>query len=175
MDERYGVTDDYFDAVLVADGVAVRMSDNVAVILTQLAGRLIRFLETGEVEQQGRRALTPNKMLRRLFPDAYRGSAEARAFRDRHAAALRDSNAPRLVHARCGGGTECVIAHAEVDDWLTTLGLARLLTTPRDATTMDMTGIWINHMQECLITAINPRLAPFTMKQEAGPRTIRGG
>jgi uncharacterized protein DUF2017 len=162
MDERFGVTEDYFDAVLVADGLLVRMSDNVALILTQLAGRLVRFLETGEVERQGRRAPAPNKVLRRLFPDAYRDGAQARAFRDRHAAVLKDSNAPRLVHARCGGGTEHVIAHAEVDDWLVTLGLARFLTTPRGARTVDMTGIWINHMQECLVTAINPRLASLT-------------
>ncbi|HYQ68584.1 DUF2017 family protein [Actinophytocola sp.] len=173
MDERFGVTEDYFDAVLVADGIAVRMSDNVALILTQLAGRLVRFLETGEVEWQGRRATAPDKMLRRLFPDAYRNSAAARAFRDRHAAVLTDSNAPRLVHARCGGGTEHVIAHAEVDDWLVTLGLARFLTTARDARTVDMTDIWINHMQECLVTAVDPRLASLPMEWAPQPRTIR--
>lgn len=163
MDIQYGVTDDYFDAVPVADGVAVRMSDNAARVLTQLAVQLIRFLETGEVDQPRRgllrRPLTPDSLLRRMFPDAHRDSAQARAFRDRHAAALRDSAAPRRVHARCASDTSYVIDHAEVDDWLVTLGLARFLTLPRDAASPDLAGIWINHMQSCLVGAVNPRLA----------------
>ena len=179
MDEhiQFGVTDDYFDAVPVADGVAVRMSDNVALILTQLTDRLIRFLENGEVGQRSRgpfrRALTPDMMLCRMFPDAHRDSAQARSFRERHAAVLRDSTAPRRVHARCAGDTVHVIDHAEVDDWLVTLGLARFLTLPRDAATPDLTGTWINHMQECLVGAVNPQLTYLTTSWTQRPRTIR--
>lgn len=180
MDEhiQYGVTEDYFDAVLVGDGIAVRMSDNVAFILTQLVGQLIRFLETGELEQQPRgplrRGPSPDKMLRRMFPDAYRNGAEARAFRERHAAALRDSAAPRHVHARCANDTMYVISHAEVDDWIVTLGLARFLVLSRDAEALDnMTGIWINYMQECLVTAVNPQLASLVINSEQHAHTIR--
>lgn len=180
MDEhvQYGVTDDYFDAVLASDGVAVRMSDNVAAILTHLVAQLIRFLETGELtpENRGplRRPRTPDKVLRHMFPDAYRDRAQARAFRDRHAAALRDSAAPRRVYARCAGDTVYVISHAEVDDWLVTLGLARFLVMPRDTTRPDMTGTWIMYMQECLIAAANPHLANLTAHWGQRNRTIRG-
>jgi hypothetical protein len=180
MDEhiQYGVTEDYFDAVLVGDGIAVRMSDNVAVILTQLVGQLIRFLETGELEQQRRgplrRGPSPDKMLRRMFPDVYRNGAEARAFRERHAAALRDSAAPRQVHARCANDTMYVISRAEVDDWIVTLGLARFLVLSRDAEALDnMTGLWINYMQECLVTAVNPQVACLAINWEQHAHTIR--
>jgi hypothetical protein len=179
MDEhvQYGVTDDYFDAVLASDGIAVRMSDNVAVILTHLVAQLIRFLETGELEQQRRgplrRSPSPDKVVRHMFPDTYRDRAEAKAFRIRHAAALRDSAAPRRVYARCTSDTVYVITHAEVDDWLVTLGLARFLVMPRDAPSPDMTGTWICYMQERLIAAANPHLANLTADWAQRTRTIR--
>jgi hypothetical protein len=120
---------DYFDAAPVGNGIAVRMSRNVSLILSQLVDELIRFLENDELELQNRGtdrwAFASAVLLRHLFPDAYRDNAAVRAFRERHAAALRDSAAPRRVHARCADGTEFVISHTEVDDWLTTLGLAR--------------------------------------------------
>lgn len=174
---QYGVTDDYFDAVLASDGIAVRMSDNVAFILTHLVAQLIRFLETGELERQRRgpfrRTPSPDKVLRDMFPDAYRDRGEARAFRARHAAALRDSAAPRRVYARCASDTGYVITHAEVDDWLITLGLARFLVMSRDAPSPDMTGIWIIHMQQCLIAAANPHLANLAANWAQRTRTIR--
>jgi hypothetical protein len=179
MDEgvQYGVTNDYFDAVLASDGIAIRMSDNVALILAHLTDQLIRFLETGELEQQRRgplrRGLSPNKVLHRMFPNAHKETNESQAFRERHAPTLRDSNAPRRVHARCTTATTHIINHAEIDDWLITLGLARFLIIPRDATTPDMTGIWINHIQERLVIAINPRLASLAITPEQQPRTIR--
>ena len=64
-----------------------------------------------------------------------------------------------------------MIDHAEVDDWLVTLGLARFLALPRDAAAPDMTGIWLNHMQESLVHAINPQLANLAVNPQA--RTIR--
>jgi hypothetical protein len=110
----------------------------------------------------------------RMFPDAYRDGAAARAFYDRHAAALRDSAAPRRVYARCVSDTAYVIAHAEVDDWLITLGLARFLVLARDAATPDMTGTWINHMQERLVVTIHPQLSALVTNWDQPPRTIRG-
>jgi hypothetical protein len=173
-DVQYGVTEDYFDAVLASDGIAVRMSDNVALVLAGLVARLVRFLEDGQLESRGglRRGASPAKMLRRMFPDAYRGSAEARSFRERHHALLRDSAAARCVQARCATGTSYVINHAEVDDWLSTLGLARLLVVPRDTPTDDMTNTWLTHMQDCLVTALNPQLAGLTASWDHPP-TIR--
>jgi hypothetical protein len=164
MDEhvQYGVTEDYFDAVLVSDGIAVRMSDNVAVVLSRLVGQLICFLETGELGQKRRGVLrgktSPDKIFRRMFPDAYGTNAEARAFWERHEAVLRDSAAPRRVHDRCVNDTVYVISHDEVDDWLVTLGLARSLVLSRDARGPDMTGTWIAYMQERLVLAINPQI-----------------
>lgn len=175
---QYGTTDDYFDAVLASDGVAVRMSDNVAHILAQLVAQLIRFLETGELEQQRqglfRKGPSPSKVFTRMFPDAYRDGAMARAFYDRHAVALRDSAAPRRVYARCASDTAYVITHAEVDDWLVTLGLARFLVLPRDAATPDLTGTWINHMQERLVVTIHPQLSTLVTNWDQPPRTILG-
>ncbi|HEX6359198.1 DUF2017 family protein [Actinophytocola sp.] len=179
MDEhiQYGVTEDYFDAVLASDGIAVRMSDNVAHVLTQLVARLIRFLETGEVHEERRgplrRARSADKVLRHMFPEAYRDRAEAHSFRERHAPALRDSAAPRRVYARCATGAEYVIDHAEVDDWLVTLGLARFLVLPRDAATHDMTVAWLNHMQVSLISTVNPQLANLVATHAPRTRTIR--
>jgi hypothetical protein len=164
MDVQDGITDDYFDAVLASDGIAVRMSDNVALILAQLVGRLVQTLESGE----------PVKALRRMFPDAYRSRGDARGFRERHAAALRDTTAARCVLARCTSATQHVINHAEVDAWVATLGLARLLDQSRHDTRPGMTGTWLTYMQECLVVAVNPRLGEFAGFGEQGPRTIRG-
>jgi hypothetical protein len=174
MEEQYGVTDDYFDAVPVSDGIAIRMSDNVAAILAQLVDRLIRFLENGELDSLPglRRGPSSDKVLQRMFPNAYRSAAESRAFRTRHAAALRDTAAARCVQARCASDTSYVINTAEVDDWVSTLGLARFLLFPRDTATTDITGTWLNYMQECLIAAINPQLVALTSTVEQ-PRTIR--
>ena len=65
---------DYLDAAPVSDGVAVRMSENVALVLTQLVGELIRFLETGELElrepRNGSLGFTPDPLLRNMFPPA---------------------------------------------------------------------------------------------------------
>jgi hypothetical protein len=162
MDENVldGITDDYFDAVPVSDGVAVRMSDNVAEILTDLLHRLLRLLEEGQVEPGGRfrRGRSAEAVLCDMYPDAYRDRAEARSFRERHAAVLRDTAAVRRVHDRCVGGTEHVIDHAEVDDWVVALGLGRYLFTRRDTRKIDAIDLWINHMQANLVAALNPKL-----------------
>lgn len=157
---QYGVTDDYFDAVPVSDGVAVRMSDNVAEVLTDLLHQLLRLLDDDLVERRGRfrRGPTPESMLRDMFPDAYRDRAEAKAFRERHAAVLRDTAAVRRVRDRVVRGTTHVIDQAEVDDWIVALGLARYIRTRRNARRIDEFGIWINYAQASLAVAVNPRL-----------------
>ena len=94
MGEQVDGAADYFDATSVSDGISVRMSPNVALILSQLVGELIRFLDNDELEPQNRGtdrwAFAPAVLLRHMFPDAFRDKAAARAFRERHAAALRD-------------------------------------------------------------------------------------
>jgi hypothetical protein len=164
MDEpiQYGVTDDYFDAVPMGDEIMVSMSDNVARTLAHLVDRLIRFLETGEVEERRAtvfRHASSDKVLRRMFPDAYRDHTEAQAFRDRHAALLKDTEAPRRVLARCTEDLAHILPRAEVDDWLVTMALARFLVLPRKGKQLGMTGTWLNHVQECLVRVVNPRLA----------------
>jgi hypothetical protein len=167
-------TPDYFDAAPVSDGIAVRMSPNVSLILSQLVGELIRFLDNDELELRNRGtdrwAFTPAVLLRNMFPDAFRDKAAARAFRERHAAALRDSAAARHVHTRCANGTEYVISHAEVDDWLTTLGMARSLVLPRTARDPGVTGAWITYMQERIAVAVNPQLARYVTNRAQVPQ-----
>jgi hypothetical protein len=162
MDEHVldGITDDYFDAVPASDGVAVRMSDNVAEVLADLLHRLLRLLEDGQAEPRGRfrRSRSAEAVLCDMFPDAYRDRAEARSFRERHAAVLRDTTAVRRVRDRCVSGTEHVIDHAEVDDWVVALGLGRFLSARRDTRKIDTVGVWINHVQANLVVALNPKL-----------------
>ena len=155
MSVQDGITDDYFDAVPVADGVAIRMSVNVAEIFTDLLHELLRFLEDGQGARRGR---SWDKVLRDMFPDAYRDRAEAQAFRERHAAALRDTAAVRRVRDRCVSGTTCEIDPAEVDDWVVALSLARFLHTRRNARKPADLDIWINHAQAMLVAALNPKL-----------------
>ncbi len=163
MTDQYGVTDDYFDAVAVSDGVAVRMSDNVAEVLTEMMHSLLRLLEDGVVARGGRfrRGRSPEAVLRDMFPDAYRDRAEARSFRERHAGTLRDTAAVRRVHDRLVNGTTHVIDVPEVDDWIVALGLSRFLYTRRDARKVDEFGLWITHAQTTLLIVVNPKLSAF--------------
>ncbi|GAB3486912.1 DUF2017 family protein [Amycolatopsis cihanbeyliensis] len=158
----YDLPADYFDALPAADGVLVRMSENVADTLAHHAEQLIVFLERGEVPPGGsgllRRGPTPESVGRRMFPDAYRNRAEAAAFRERHAAALRDTGAAHRVFARCCAGPMHTLPHAEVDDWLVTFGLARFVFLPRKGADPGMAGTWLTHVQETLILATNPNL-----------------
>jgi len=160
-DVQYGVTDDYFDAVMVSDGVAVRMSDNVAAILATMTYRLLQLLEGGVVEDGGRfrRGRAAEAILRDMFPDVYRDRAQSRSFRERHAGMLRDSAPVRRVHARVVAGATHVIDHAEVDDWIITLGLGQFLYTRRSALRPGEIGLWTSHMQAALAAAVNPRLS----------------
>jgi hypothetical protein len=156
--------EDYFDAVPVGDGIAVRMAENVAATLADHVDRLIRFLETGETEQRRgglfKRAASPDDVLKRMFPDAYRDSADATAFRLRHAAALRDTTAARRVHARCAGGAQHVLSPAEADDWITTFAKAQFLGTPRKGRKTDPTTLWLAHVQNSVLSAMNTGLFP---------------
>lgn len=162
MDEdvRYGVTDDYFDAVAVADGIAVRMSENVAAVCAAMLDQLVRLLDDDQVEPRGglRRGRSPKAVLRAMFPDAYRDRAQARAFRERHAAVLRDTAAVRGVRDRCRSGTTHVIDRSEVDDWVVALGLSQFLYLRRDARRLTDVGVWTNHMRTALLVAVNPEL-----------------
>lgn len=157
MSVQDGVTDDYFDAVVVADGVAIRMSDNVAAIFANLMDQLLRLLEDGVAPHRRRPA---EKVLKDMFPDAYRDRASSAEFRRRHAATLHDTAAVHRVRDRLVSATNHVIPQAEVDDWLVALGLGRFLHLRRDTRTLDDLGNWINHVQASLVAAVNPRLRP---------------
>jgi hypothetical protein len=156
--------EDYLDAVPVGDGIAVRMAENVAATLADHVDRLIRFLETGETEQRRdglfKRAASPDDVLKRMFPDAYRDSVDATAFRLRHAAALRDTTAARRVHARCAGAAQHVLSPAEADDWITTFAKAQFLGTPRKGRKTDPTTLWLAHVQDSVLSAMNTGLFP---------------
>jgi hypothetical protein len=81
--------------VAAGDGVVMDMSENVAVVLAHIVDRLIKFLEHNEVE----RGPSADKVRRRMFPDAYRDRAEARAFRDLVAAIIRGWSASSAAPA----------------------------------------------------------------------------
>jgi hypothetical protein len=158
----YEASEDQFDAVPVATGVLVRMSENVAVTLAHRVDLLIRFLEDGALEpvRSGilRRAVRPADVLLRMFPDAYPDRAESDAFRARHEAALRDSTAARRVKAHLIGDRSSVLSTADVDDWLATFGLARFLTMRRRGPHSDTPTLsWLNHVQQRLILAVDPQ------------------
>lgn len=158
------VTDDYFEAAPVDDGIAVRMSDNLAGVLTEMTHLLLRVFE-GDLAPNGRlggsrfrRGRSPEAVLRDMFPDAYRDRAKARSFRQRHSGVLRDTAAIRRVRDRVAAGTTHVISEAEIDDWLVALGLGRFLFVRRNARKTDQLGWWISHMQSTLAITINPSL-----------------
>lgn len=154
------VSDDYFDAAPVADGVAVRMSDNVAATLAHRVGQLARFLETGEADLPPgglfRRRTTADDIVRRMFPDPYPDRAESDAFRTRHTAALGDSGPARRVAARLSSASQHVLPRAEVEEWLSALSLVRYLASPRGGGVDTPDLIWFTWAQEVLIAALHP-------------------
>lgn len=168
------VSEDFFDATAVGDGVAVRMSANVAETLAHLIGELIRFLETGDFEPHRsgmlRRTVTAAAVRRRMFPDAYRDRVEAEAFRERHSATLRDTGPARRVRQALAGGTIHVLTHAQVGDWLATFSLARFLTLDRKSKRLGMVGTWLTYAQEALILATN--VLGVVVEHPPGPRPI---
>ena len=159
-DVQHGNTDDYFDAVVVSDGIAIRMSDSVVEVLLDMTHRLLRLFEDGLVEDGGRfrRGRSAESVLHDMFPDAYRDRAEARSFRERHAGTLRDTAAIRRVRDRVAAGPTHVISEEEIDDWLHALGLGMFLFVRRNARKTNEVGWWISYIQSVLLFTINPRL-----------------
>nr|WP_190819638.1 ATP-dependent Clp protease adaptor ClpS [Saccharopolyspora pogona] len=156
--------EDFFEARSTSDGVVVQMSGNVAETLAHHAEQLIHLLGSGVAEPARagvlRRAASAD-LLGRMFPDTYRERAESAAFRQRHRAALQGTAAARRVHARCVGGTEHVLPRGDVTDWLTTFGLAKLMSLPREYARFKpadpgLAGAWLTHVQEKLILAAEP-------------------
>ena len=159
-DVQYGNTDDFFDAVAVSDGIAIRMSDSVVEVLLDVTHRLLRLFEDGLVEGGGRfrRGRSAEAVLHDMFPDAYRDRAGSRSFRERHAGTLRDTAAIRRVRDRVAAGPAHVISEEEVDDWLRALGLGMFLVIRRNARKTNTVGWWISFIQSALIITLNPRL-----------------
>ncbi len=158
----HNVTPDYFDAVAVAGGVAVRMGTNVAATLHHHADRLVRVLE-GENGDE--------RTLAHLFPDVYADRAASDGFRLRHAARLRDSTAPRRVRDQLAAAPNHVLSPPEVHDWLVTSALARYVDPPprswwrrRSRGRLDLAGRWFLHVQNALILAANPELAQYDLR-----------
>ena len=159
-DVQHANTDDYFDAVVVDDGIAIRMSDSVVEVVLDLTHRLLRLFEDGLVEggDRFRRGRSAEAVLRDMFPDAYRDRAEARSFRERHAGTLRDTAAIRRVRDRVAAGPVHVISEEEIDDWLRALGLGMFLVIRRNARKTNAVGWWISAIQSVLLHTIDPRL-----------------
>ncbi len=153
----HDVTEDYFRAIPVDGGVAVSMTPNVASTLHYHADRLVRFLGREDADE---RALT------RMFPDVSADRAAAARFRRYHGTRLRDSAAPRRVRDQLATAMpDPVLSPQEVDDWLVTFALARFVSPPgrwrRSRGKIDLTGLWLNFVQESLILASFPELAGY--------------
>ncbi|WP_033434897.1 DUF2017 family protein [Saccharothrix syringae] len=147
------ITADYFDAAPVPDGVLVRMAANVEDTLAHQITGLIGFLQAPAVTRAQAR------LHRRVFPDAYRSRAAARDFRGRHAADLHDTAAAERVLARCRERSPFVLDRSELQDWLSTVGLLRLLDEPRRGGRRSVSGAWYGHIQDSLVLAADPGLA----------------
>ncbi|EHR50796.1 hypothetical protein SacmaDRAFT_2553 [Saccharomonospora marina XMU15] len=159
----HDITLDHFEAVRVADGVAVRMSANVAATLSHHAGELVRFLDADEVPRGAfpRRTPAAATVLARMFPDAYRSRDQARAFRERHRDRLRDSAAARRVRDQLATAPTLVLGADDLDDWLTTFALARFLYSRRRRrrARFDLTAAWFAFVLDSLVLAAAPELA----------------
>ncbi|MGW5055384.1 DUF2017 family protein [Actinokineospora sp. NPDC004072] len=155
------VSADYFDAAVAADGVVVRMSDNVAATLAHHVEKLARFLETGALDPAPgglfRKQTTAEEVVRRMFPDAYPDRGESDAFRARHTAALGDSGPARRFVQRCTAASQHVLPPAEADEWVGVLGMVRFLAFPRTGHRGEATElVWFNWAQEALVAALHP-------------------
>lgn len=115
------VTPDFFDAVVVAGGVAVRMTPNVAVTLHHHVDLLARVPD-GEAGD--------DRLLRRMFPGRPHRPCGLGGLPDAARGAARDSAGPCRVRDQLALAPHHVPSPAEVDDWLVTFALARFAARP---------------------------------------------
>ncbi|GAA3856000.1 MULTISPECIES: hypothetical protein [Amycolatopsis] len=160
---------DFLNAQPLPGGqVLVEMSPNVGQCLYTIAGELLTALETG---YRGRRRLRNED----LFPDAYLLIREARAFRERHGAAMRESvtAAVRAVVRGWTGATAFTLDAAWQRAWIITFGHAQVLylRNPRwrdrrawarlPVSQRDYTLEWLAHAQDdvalaCAVSLCEP-------------------
>ncbi|OXM61467.1 MULTISPECIES: hypothetical protein [Amycolatopsis] len=152
---------DFLNAHALPDGqVLVEMSPNVAQCLYAIAGELLTALETGH---RGRRPLRDED----LFPDAYLLIREARGFRERHGAAMRErvTTAVRAIVRGWPGTPAFTLDPASLRAWMITFGHAQVLylRKPRwrdgrawdrfPVTERDVTLGWLAHAQDAVALA----------------------
>lgn len=151
------VVEDHFDAVRVPDGVLVRMSRNVEATLARQIADLVRFLAADVVpERRALRRTSAVDLERRVFPDAYRSKTDSADFRARHRDRLRHTGPATRVAEQCLAGSPFVLDEAGVDDWISTVGLLRMLRPPRERAVSSVNGRWYAHIQTLLAIAADP-------------------
>jgi hypothetical protein len=156
------VEDPHFAAVSVGDGLLVRASDVFVTSALLVLAELHDLLENGVVPSRRRkrfwRAPTAQALMRQMFPDASRSSAEADAFWERHREVLTDPGPSRRVRERCAEPTPWLIGFDEVDDWLVTFAQLRgLHLTWSRSTTASAQGYSV--VQHALVAALEPSAA----------------
>ncbi|SHE96425.1 DUF2017 family protein [Streptoalloteichus hindustanus] len=163
---HYAQDVDYLEAVAAPDGVVVRMSENVAVVVEHILERLTRFLADGEAPGPRRwfglrRAPSTEDLLDRMFPDAYQDSASTAAFRARHRSAMRAEAlaAAQRVRQRWAGQPLMYLERQDVDDWFVVAGLARFLFGGRRRSRDVMEVVWLNFLMDRLVAASHPSLS----------------
>ncbi|MDX8049034.1 hypothetical protein SK571_06555 [Lentzea sp. BCCO 10_0798] len=151
-----------FVVVSMGDGLLVRASDAFVASALPVLAELLDLLEDGVVPRERRRrfwrAPTAEALMRQMFPDASRSTAEADAFWERHRDVLTDPEPAWRVRKRCAEPTPWLLGFDEVDDWLTTFaqlrGLHLTWTRATTASAVDFSGV-----QQALVTALEPRTA----------------
>ncbi|MDQ0376915.1 hypothetical protein [Amycolatopsis thermophila] len=152
---------DFLDAHALPGGqVLVQMSPNVGECLYAIAGELLTALDTGRL---GGRPLRNED----LFPDAHLLLREARGFRERHGAAMRESvtAAVRAIVRGWPGTPAVTLDPAWLRAWMITFGHAQVLylRKPRwrdgrawarfPVSGRDVTLGWLAHAQDAVALA----------------------
>ncbi|MFS8098771.1 hypothetical protein LFM09_16705 [Lentzea alba] len=150
---------DYFDAVAAGDGVLVRMTENAATTLAHLVSQLVAFLEREETlpgHKRLLRAMKPEDVRRRMFPDACGSRAASDDFRARFREVLTDPAPAHRVAQRLQEPTPLLVPFDELEDWHTTMALVRALHLATRAPDQ-MVVVWTKVVQEHLIVALEPK------------------
>ncbi|SDN00881.1 DUF2017 family protein [Allokutzneria albata] len=159
------------------DRVLLRLTPTAAATVRMVLRQLLDVLESGTVPEAGRGPfgrrvrLTQNILLRRMFPAVSADPAISADFRARHEPGVRAEVlvATRRVLGGWTGVAEVRLEADEFDDWMTALGAARFLFSPRKGTRLvhrtvgghdaAATLTMIQDLMEVLVHAACPDLA----------------
>ncbi|EHR61226.1 hypothetical protein [Saccharomonospora cyanea] len=156
----HDVTPDYFDAVAVAGGVAVRMGTNVAATLHHHADRLVRVLEGEDGDERTLAHLSTSMPTgRRRTGSGFGtrpGCGTARR-RGGYATSSRPRPTTCCRRPRCTTGWSPSL-------WPGTWTRPRARGGGAHEAGCDLAGRWFVHVQDTLVLAANPELARYDLR-----------